>query len=260
MTSYETLLVEREGAIATVTFNRPDQLNAANPTVMTELKALAEELDNETELDAVIFTGAGRAFIAGADIKAMVDFDRDAALQFSQLGHAAVDAVASLPMVTIAAINGFALGGGLEIALACDLLYGSEKARLGLPEVSLGVIPGWGGTQRLGRRIGWQRAQELVFTGRHVKADEAKEIGLLLDVFPLDGFLDSVKGVAQSIGKNGPLAVRTAKAAMRKGAASGLEEGLEFEKARFGQLFHTNDRREGMVAFVEGRPPNFSRS
>lgn len=260
MSNYQTLLLEVTDGIATVTVNRPDALNALNRQVLEDLAAVAAKLSDDDDLDAVVITGAGRAFVAGADIKAMLDYDEQQSRDFSKLGHAAFSAIAALPVPVIGAINGFALGGGLELALACDLLYGSDKARVGLPEVGLAVVPGWGGTQRLGRRIGWQRARELVFTGRHVKAAEAKEIGLLLEVFESDELLDKVYEVARSIASNGPLAVRAAKKAMKYGQEADLDDGLVYEQEQFAGLFGTSDQREGMTAFVERRDAEFTRS
>lgn len=256
----ETLLIERDGGIATITVNRPDQLNALNRTVLQELAEVAIELADDDSLDVVVLTGAGRAFVAGADIKAMIDYDEKQAAEFSSLGHRAFDLISDLPCPVIGAINGFALGGGLELALSCDLLYGSTKARLGLPEVSLSVVPGWGGTQRLGRLIGWHKARELVLTGKHIKADEAKACGLLLDVFEPEDLMPSVMEVAAAIAKNGPLAVRAAKSALHKGADTTLDQGFALERAAFGMLFGTADQREGMTAFVERRDANFTRS
>jgi enoyl-CoA hydratase len=190
----------------------------------------------------------------------MVESSPEEAAAFGALGHEAMNAIANLPVPVIAAINGFALGGGLELALACDLLYASDKAKLGLPEVSLGVIPGWGGTQRLGRLIGWHHAQQLVYSGRMLKADEAKAIGLVLDVFPHDELQSSVLEIARAIAKNGPLAVRKAKAVMRAGSDTTLSEGLTLEQQGFADLFGTADQREGMGAFLERRPAQFTRT
>lgn len=260
MTEYKTIKVEVVENIARLTVNRPEALNALNRTVLEEIRDAATTLAKNDKLDAVIVTGEGRAFVAGADIKAMLGFSAEEAEAFSRLGHEAFDAVAAIPCPVIAAVNGFALGGGLELALACDLLYASEKAKLGVPEVGLSVIPGWGGTQRLGRLIGWHHAKELVFTGKMVRAEEAKAMGLVLDVFPLDEFQASIDRVVASIVKNGPLALRAAKAAMQAGADSTLAAGCEKEKAAFGGLFGTADQKEGMTAFVEGRAATFTRS
>lgn len=259
MTDFETVLLERDGGVATITANRPDQLNALNPQLLRDLKSAADELAGADDLDVVIVTGAGRAFIAGADIKAMVDYSSEEAEEFSSLGHAAFNAISQIPVPVIAAVNGFALGGGLEVALSCDLIYCGEKAKLGLPEVSLSVIPGWGGTQRLGRLIGWHAARELVYTGKQIRADEAKRIGLALDVFPQDEFLSKVREIAEQIASNGPLALRAAKRAMMCGADTDLMKGMEIEQHEFAGLFGTDDQREGMTAFIERREADFTR-
>lgn len=255
--TYETLLVETSDRITTVTVNRPDALNALNATVLTEIYDVASKISDANDVDVVILTGAGRAFVAGADIKAMLDYKSEEAEAFSKLGHKAFSAFAALPMPTIAAINGFALGGGLELALSCDILYGSEKARLGLPEVTLGVIPGWGGTQRLARMIGLHAAKELVLTGDNIRADRAKEIGLIRDIFPLENFMESIRKVATKIASRGPLATRAAKRSMNSGMDLRLEEGLLAEQKEFSGLFATQDQIEGMNALLEKRPPVF---
>ena len=257
--AYDTLELtfSDDGQVGTLTVTRPDQLNSLNEAVVDDLGAATRELEEREDLRVLVVTGAGRAFVAGADIKAMLDFDGPEAVGFARAGHNALDALSELPYPVIAAVNGYALGGGLELALACDLIYASEKAVFGLPEVGLGIIPGFGGTQRLGRTIGWHRARDLVFSGRHVKADEAKRIGLALDVFPQDKFTDKVSSVAETITSNGPIAVRTAKRVMRRGAEMSLEDGNEEERRQFGQLFSTEDRREGMQAFLDKRDADF---
>ena len=255
--TYETLLVETSDRIMTITVNRPDALNALNATVLTEIHDLATKVTKANDVDVVILTGAGRAFVAGADIKAMLDYKSDEAEAFSKLGHEAFSAFANLPMPTIAAINGFALGGGLELALSCDILYGSEKARLGLPEVTLGVIPGWGGTLRLARMIGLHAAKELVLTGDNIRADRAKQIGLIRDIFPLESFMEDIMNIAKQISARGPLATRAAKRSMNQGMDLPLAEGLKNEQKEFGGLFGTQDQIEGMNALLEKRPPVF---
>lgn len=255
--SYKTLLLEISDRIATVTVNRPDALNALNGDVLTDIFNLATDLSKKTEVDVVILTGAGRAFVAGADIKAMLNYKSDEAEAFSRLGHKAFSAFAALPMPTIAAINGFALGGGLELALSCDLLYGSEKARFGLPEVTLGVIPGWGGTQRLARLIGLHAARELVLLGNLIKAERAKEIGLIREVLSFEGFMKEIREIALTISSRGPLATRAAKRAINSGFELSLEEGLILEQKEFGGLFGTQDQVEGMNALLEKRKPTF---
>jgi enoyl-CoA hydratase len=256
--TYETLKLDvADNGIAKLTMNRPDQLNALNAQVIDDLSAAVAELSERDDVRVLVVTGEGRAFVAGADIKQMNGFDAAEATEFATKGHAAMDALSNLPYPVIAAVNGFALGGGLELALACDLIYASDKAKLGLPEVGLGIIPGFGGTQRLGRTIGWHHARELVFSGRHVKADEALQMGLVCAVFAADGFTDRVLEVAQKIAANGPVAVRTAKRVMREGAETSLDEANALERDAFGELFVSKDREEGMQAFMEKRPANF---
>jgi enoyl-CoA hydratase len=256
---YDTLQLDiGDDHIATLTMNRPDQLNALNEQVIEDLEQAASHLAERDDVRVLIVTGAGRAFVAGADIKAMSEFDQAQGTRFAERGHEAMDALSALPYPVIAAVNGFALGGGLELALACDLIYASDKARLGLPEVGLGIIPGFGGTQRLGRTIGWQRARELVFSGRHVNADKALEMGLVCGVFPADRFIDMVTEVAHKIAANGPVAVATAKRVMREGSELALDEANALERDAFGELFMTADREEGMQAFVEKRDANFT--
>ncbi len=256
--AYDTLEVAYgDNGIATLTMNRPDQLNALNEQVIDDLLAATKELSRRDDVRVLVITGAGRAFVAGADIKQMNGFDAAHALGFARKGHEAMDALSALPYPVIAAVNGFALGGGLELALACDLIYASDKARLGLPEVGLGIVPGFGGTQRLGRTIGWHHARDLIFSGRHVKADEALRIGLVCAVFPADEFMDKVYEVAGKIAANGPVAVHTAKRLMRHGSEMPLDEANTLEREAFGELFVTEDRKEGMQAFVEKRKPDF---
>lgn len=257
--TFETILYEAKDGVARVTVNRPDALNALNRQVLLDLLEASKLAASDDSLDILVLTGAGRAFVAGADIKAMLEYSSEEAQAFSELGHRTMDALAALPFPTMAAINGFALGGGLELALTCDLLYASDKAVLGLPEVGLSVIPGWGGTQRLGRRIGWHHARELIFTGRKIKAPRALELGLVLDVFAHDEFEARIEAVIAEIRVNGPLALRAAKQAIAKGENLALSDALVAEQVAFGGLFGTSDQREGMTAMLERRPPNFTR-
>jgi enoyl-CoA hydratase len=258
MSDYETIDVARDDQnVVTVTIERPDKLNALNETVLTELHAAADDLADDEDLRMVVFQGEGRAFIAGADIAAMLDMSPEEAEEFGALGHRTLEAIEQLPVPTLAAVDGFALGGGLEVALACDLIYASGRAAFGLPEVSLGIIPGFGGTQRLGRRVGWQRAREMVFTGQRIDAEKAESIGLCLEVFEADSFDERLAEVVDAIGSRGPLAIRAAKTAMRTGQESHLTDGLEAEQQAFADLFETEDRREGMEAFLDRREPDF---
>ena len=265
MSDYQTIDVTRDDqGVTTVTIQRPDKLNALNEQVLTELDAATDALADDEDLRLVVFQGEGRAFIAGADIAAMLDMSPGEADQFGALGHRTLASIEELPVPTIAAVDGFALGGGLEVALACDLIYASGRAAFGLPEVSLGIIPGFGGTQRLGRRVGWQRARELVFTGQQIDAQKAESIGLCLEVFEpdeedfdADRFDERIAEVVDAIVSRGPLAIRAAKSAMRNGQESHLTEGLEAEQQAFADLFETDDRREGMEAFLDRRAPDF---
>ena len=258
MSNYTCVSYDVENRVGRLTMRRPEALNALNEQTLKEVVEVAT-LAATQDLDVFVITGEGRAFVAGADIKAMVNYTSEQAAAFGKLGNDAFQAVAALPCPTIAAVNGFALGGGLELALSCDLIYASDKARVGLPEVSLSVIPGWGGTQRLGRIAGWHVARELIYTGRQVKADEAKSLGIVLDVFPLDAFDARINAIVQSIQKNGPLALRAAKRALAVGYEANLAQGMSVETEGFAGLFGTADQREGMTAFIEGRPATFTR-
>lgn len=257
--AFENLKVEVEGAVATLTIDRPKALNALNSQTLRELEAALSELATNSSVRALIVTGGGeKAFVAGADIAEMAAYSTEQARGFAALGHRVFAALEALPFPTIAAVNGFALGGGLELALSCDLIYASDKAKLGLPEVGLAVIPGFGGTQRLTRLVGKSRAKELIFTGDRVDAAKAKEVGLVLDVIPGDQLLAHCKTVAQKIAKNGPLAVAQAKRSVEFGADADLRTGSELERQSFAMLFGTEDQREGMKAFLEKRAANFS--
>jgi enoyl-CoA hydratase len=256
--NFETIKVEElEPGIVTITVNRPDKLNALNVQVLGELKSAATTLQSRDDLRVVILTGEGRAFVAGADIAAMSDLNADEALTFGAEGHETMDAIAAIPVPVIAAVNGFALGGGLELAISCDLIYASSKAKMGLPEVGLGIIPGFGGTQRLGRLIGWHAARELVFSGRTIGAEEAHRLGLALAVFEAEEFMSKVLERAREIGSRGPVAVRTAKRIMSQGSELGLDEANRLEVESFAGLWDTLDRQEGMGAFLEKRTADF---
>ena len=259
MTEFNTLRLSTEEGVATLTVSRPDALNALNEEVLRDLEAALTELQS-MKLRALILTGEGRAFVAGADIKAMQAMTEAQALTFGELGHRVMMGIQHLPYPTIAAVNGFALGGGLELALSCDLIYLSEKAKVGLPEVGLGIIPGFGGTQRLGRCIGWHHARRLVFTGDTIGADEALRIGLALEVFPAEGFLEAVTAVAHRIASQGPAAVSRAKSVMREGSERSLEDANRLEVESFAGLWNTADRAEGMAAFLERREASFKGS
>jgi enoyl-CoA hydratase len=251
--------VEVEGPFATVTVDRPKSLNALDTRTLQELERAAGDLAGRAELRGVILTGAGeKAFVAGADIAEMNGMDDERARHFGALGQRVMDVISALPVPVVAAVNGFALGGGCELALACDFIYASENARFGLPEVSLGIIPGFGGTQRLTRLVGRARAKELIFTGDMIDAARAKEIGLVMDVVPLPKLLPHARAALERVAKKGPLAIRHAKEAIDRGAELELADGLRIEREVFSDLFGSADRREGMKAFLEKRPAVFS--
>lgn len=240
---------------ALLTFDRPEALNAVNDAVLDDLEAALARLESDTEGRAVVLTGAGRAFVGGGDIAHMAALTPDEGERFVYRGQRLLRRLDRLPLVTIAAINGFALGGGLEIALACDLRLAAESAELGLPEVSVGLIPGWGGTQRLVRLVGRGIAKDLVLTGRRLSAAEALEVGLVNRVAPAAGLLDACREIAAAVGRNSFLAVRQAKKAIDEGADLSLDQGLVVEAEAWLVNFCSADRVEGLRAFVEKRRP-----
>jgi enoyl-CoA hydratase len=257
--AYETISVEHEGPLAIVTVRREAALNALSSTVIAELTAAASELELAEEVRVVCVTGAGvKAFVAGADISEMKALGPAEAQAFSEMGGNLGHAIEHSHKPWIAAVNGFALGGGCELALACDFIYAAENARFGQPEVKLGVIPGFGGTQRLARRVGVAKAKELCFTGDMVNATEAKAIGLVDAVFPAAELMTKVKELATRIVGNGPLAVAACKRLIHEGQSMPLEASLVLEQQAFGLLFASQDQKEGMAAFLEKRPAKFT--
>ena len=254
----ENVSLEWEGAIARVTVDRPRALNALNSRTLDELDQAFQAAGANPASRALILTGAGpKAFVAGADIAEMVAFSAEQGRAFSERGHRAFARLESLPFPTLAAINGFALGGGLELALGCDLLFAAQGAKLGFPETGLGVIPGFGGTQRLARRVGLMRAKELIFTGQVLDATEALAIGLVLGVHPADQLMPHCLELAKRMVARGPLALAQAKRVMEQGAHQDLASANALEQQAFGALFATDDLHEGMRAFLEKRPPAF---
>jgi len=257
--TYQNLLLDIVDGIATVSINRPKALNALNIKTLHELQGAFQELEKNPGVRVVILTGTGdRAFIAGADILEMKDMNCLEAVRFSKLGHATLDQIEGLGKVVIAAINGFALGGGTEVALACDFIFASDKAKFGFPEVTLGVFPGFGGTQRLPRLIGKGKAKELIFTGAMISAEEAKDLGMVNRIFSAESLMEETRKVAEKIGSNGPIAVELAKMTVDRGYDVGLEEGCHLEAVSFGACFTTKDQKEGMTSFVEKRKPQFT--
>jgi len=252
------VLVERAGAVAIVTLNRPDKLNALNQELVAALYNTWSELDRDATVLAAILTGAGeKAFAAGADIAAMSTMSTTEAKAFSDLGHTVLHRMESVHFPIIGAVNGFALGGGCEVALACDFLYASDRARFGQPEVNLGVIPGFGGTQRLARRVGLGRARELCMTGDLLSAEEALRIGLVNAVVPPGELASKARAVAEKIATKGPLAIAQCKRVMQRGADVPLPVANELEAQAFSGLFGTEDQKEGMTAFLEKRAATF---
>jgi enoyl-CoA hydratase len=253
-----SVIVELERGVAVLTVNRPAALNALNSTVLLELEQAIGALAADPALRVLIVTGSGsKSFIAGGDIVEMSAYTPQTARRFAVLGHRVLAALEALPVPVIAAVNGFCLGGGCELALACDLIYAADNARFGQPEVNLGLMPGFGGTQRLARRIGPARAAELIYTARQVKADEARAIGLVLEVFPAADLLPKVRELAAGIASKGPVAVRAAKLAIARGLDAPLAVGNALETEAFANLFDSADAREGMAAFVEKRAAQF---
>lgn len=253
-----TVIVTREEGLALVTLNRPDALNALNRAVLGELEAVFRSLEPEPDLRVVVLTGAGKAFVAGADIKDMADFGPEEARAFARAGQAVFNRIAAFPRPVIAAVNGFALGGGCELALACDLRIASARAKAGQPEVNLGVTPGFGGTQRLARLVGPARAKRLLFTGEVIDADEALRLGLFDEVVSPEALLPRCRELAGLIAAKGPAAVAACKAAVDRGLDTTLAEGLAVEGEAFARCFATADQKEGMSAFIDKRPARFT--
>ena len=253
--SYEFILVEREGPVAIVTLNRPQQLNALSYGLIKELALALEALDQDADIRAIVLTGGEKVFAAGTDIKEMADATPfDDRLQ----GRLAFrDRINRISKPVIAAVSGLTLGGGCELAMCCDIIIASETARFGQPEVNLGIIPGSGGTQRLTRTVGKYRAMEMVLTGDFINAAEAHMLGLVAKVVPVEFLIEEAKGIAKKIAAKPPLAVKFAKEAVLKAFETSLGEGLEFERKSFYLLFASEDKREGMKAFIEKRKPEF---
>ena len=248
------LLLEVENGIALLTINRPKALNALNSETLAELNTCLAELENNEDVKVVILTGSGeKSFVAGADISEMVNATPAEGRKMGLLAREAFGRLENMPQVTIAAVNGFALGGGCEISMACDIRVASDNAKFGQPECGLGILPGFGGTQRLPRLVGKGRAKELIFTCDMITADEAFRMGLANHVVPQAELIDYCKAMAGRIMKNGPLAVTLAKQVINTGSDTDLDSGLKLEANVFGLSFSTADKKEGMTAFLEKR-------
>jgi enoyl-CoA hydratase len=255
---YTNLLLQIQENIALLTINRPKALNALNSDTLSEISSVLDELGNNSEVKAVIITGSGdKAFIAGADISQMKDFSPLKGRRFAQLGQATFRKLELLPQPVIAAINGFALGGGCELAMACDIRLASENAKFGQPEVTLGLTAGFGGTQRLPRLVGTGLASELLFTGDIIDAQEAYRIGLVNRVYSLETLLEEAKKLAKRIAGRAPVAVQLTKTAIQRGVNLDLDSAQAYEAEVFGLTFSTADQTEGCTAFVEKRKPTF---
>lgn len=255
---YKYLLCEEKGHVAIVTVNRPDKLNAINREIFFELRGLFGELAAEDAVRAIILTGSGeKAFVAGADIAELARLTPTEARDLSRLGQEVMEGISRCPKPVIAAVNGWALGGGLELAMCCHFRIAAANARMGVPEVSLGVIPGYAGTQRLPRLVGPGMATQMVVTGDPVKADEALRIGLVNQVVEQAELLPTCVKIAETIAARGPVAVRYALEAVARGLDGALEEGSWLEQALFGLLWTTEDMKEGTGAFLEKRKPEF---
>lgn len=254
--SYENILLKKEDKLSIITINRPESLNALNAKTIQEISTALDELNADTSCRVIILTGSGeKSFVAGADIKEFSDFGQERAEELARNGQNILfNKIENMSKPVIAAVNGFALGGGLELAMACHIRYASENARLGLPEVTLGLIPGYGGTQRLPKLVGKGIANEMIFSAKMIAAQKAKEIGLVNEVYPIEELLTKTKELANTIAYNSPMAISKAINAVN---LSDTEKGFETEIKYFGKLFEMEDKKEGVNAFLEKRKPNF---
>ena len=257
MKDYSTLLFEQKGPIGIVKVNRPEALNALNATVLEELSDIFCEIGSDDSVGIVILTGEGRAFVAGADIAAMKEMSAIEGREFMKKGQAVMNKIEAFSKPVIAAVNGFALGGGCELAMACDFRFASEKAKFGQPEVNLGIIPGFGGTQRLPRLVGKGMAKMLIFSAEMINAEQAREIGLVEKVFPAEELLAETEKFAELIASKAPIAVKLSKVAINNGMDVDLSTGVNFEAEASVTPFGSDDRIEGMGAFLEKRAAGF---
>ncbi len=253
--SYTTILTETRGRVGLVTLNRPEAMNALNPTILRELMDALEAFDADKNVGAMVLTGSERVFAAGADIKEMVEASEEQMRQSPFIGS--FDRIRGIKKPVIAAVSGWALGGGCELAMACDMIVASEKAKFGQPEITIGVIPGAGGTQRLTLAVGKAIAMEMVLNNRTLSAAEALQLGLVNRVVPVESYLQEALSLAEEIAGRAPVAVRAGKQAVNAAFEGSLTEGLFTEKELFYSLFSTEDQKEGMRAFIEKRKPNW---
>lgn len=258
---FESLIVEKKDKVAIVTINRPQALNALNTVVLNDLESFFKSTKEDKSCRVIILTGSGdKAFVAGADIKEISTLNQKTSQEFALKGQRVFSMIESLPQVVIGAINGFTLGGGLELALSCDFLIATPASKFGLPEVGLGLLPGFGGTQRLSRLVGLSKAREMIFTGKHISSEEALKIGLVNQVVEGSSENSSVEAALQIANKiltNGPNAIAHAKRAINSGFDVELSKGLQIEAEQFSMLFDTPEQKEGIQAFIEKRKPVF---
>jgi len=254
---FKNILIERHDAVGIIKINRPKSLNALNIETLAEIRDAVTSLNSDDEIRVIIFTGEGKAFVAGADIRQMMAMNEEEAKEFCNLGQKIFDIIENLDKPVIAAVNGFALGGGCELAMACDFRIASEDAKFGQPEVNLGIIPGFGGSQRLPRLVGKGIAKELIFTGDIIDAQTALRIGLTNRVVPAEDLLDQTIAIAQKIASKGPAAILIAKSVINRGLETDLAQGLEIEQEGFVQCVASGQAKEGMEAFLEKRKPNW---
>lgn len=247
------VLYEVEGQVGIITINRPEVLNALNSAVLKELNRVLDQVDTEN-IRCLILTGAGeKSFVAGADIAEMRDLNAKQAIDFSTIGNDVFQRIGEFPIPVIAAVNGYALGGGCELAMACDFRICADNAVFGQPETSLGITPGFGGTQRLPRLVGQGMAKQMIYTARNIKADRALQIGLVNEVYPVAELMPAVRKIASQIAANAPIAVRAAKEAINRSRTVDMYAGKVIEERAFGNCFDSHDQREGMTAFLEKR-------
>ena len=258
MSEYKNILVEAKDAVLLVTINRERAMNALNKETVDEMQKMFSFYWSDDSIKCVVITGAGKAFVAGADITELADLDVRAGTETAARGQYLMKTIQNFPKPVIAAINGFALGGGCELAMACDIRLASEKAKMGQPEVNLGIIPGYGGTQRLARLVGRGKAMQMILTGDMINAAEAHRIGLVDEVYAPEELMDKAMALAATIASKGPIAIAMAKECINRGLDVTLSVGCDLEKANFGSVCGTDDKNEGMEAFLEKRKPSFT--
>lgn len=257
MSNYNNLIFEKQDNIGVLKINRPKVMNALNTETICELSQIIDEINLDQDIKVLVVTGEGKAFVAGADIVEMKDKTSEEARVFAELGMRLFRKIELMEKPVIAAVNGFALGGGCELSMSCDIRLAGEKAKFGQPEVGLGITPGFGGTQRMSRLVGLAKAKELIFTAKMINAAEAEKIGLVNYVVPQEELMDKVMEMAKQIAQNSPMAVKYAKSAINRGYETDIETAMYIEKDIFGLCFASEEQTEGMTAFIEKRKPKF---